>query len=128
MDFRPHLRRILSELNLTEWELAERLGLHRGAIVRLLTQERHVKPLECLLIAGLRSDSSDRDYWLQLSGLTNAQRHLLSKAVGSPVMDLTSFPPEIGADIAAFLDFAAHAHPERRKAMRAILRDWSREV
>jgi hypothetical protein len=124
MDFRDRIRRLLAEMNLTEWELAARLGLHRGAIVRMLAAGRQPEPIECLLLAGFQSATPDREYWLDQSGIDGLQRQLLAKAVGSPEMDLTSFPPELGADLATFLDFMANAHPERRKAVQAILRDW----
>ena len=127
MSFRENLRRLLTEENLTEWELAERLGLHRGSIVRMLANDRHPGALECLLIAGHRAGLADHGYWLSLSGLNPAQAQLLSKAVGNPELDLTGLPPEIGAEMAAFLDFLAHAHPERRKAVQAILRAWQAE-
>jgi hypothetical protein len=40
----------LSEQNLTEWQLADRLGLHRGAIVRMLATERRPEPPEFVAI------------------------------------------------------------------------------
>jgi hypothetical protein len=127
MSFRDQLRRLLDEEHLTEWQLAERLGLHRGSIVSMLANDRKPDALQCLLIAGHRSGSSDQSYWLELSGISSRQSHLLSRAVGNPELDLTSFPPEIGADVATFLDFIVHAHPERRKAIQAILRAWQAE-
>jgi hypothetical protein len=127
MSFRDQLRRLLAEENLTEWQLAEKLGLHRGSIVGMLANDRHPGVLECLLIAGHRTGSADQSYWVKLSGVTAAQSQLLSKAVGNPELDLTGFPPEIGADVATFLDFIVHAHPERRKAVQAILRAWHAE-
>jgi hypothetical protein len=127
MSFRDRLRRLLDEENLTEWQLAERLGLHRGSIVGMLANDRKPGPLECLLIAGHRSGYSDHGYWIDLSGVNAAQSQLLAKAVGTPELDLTGFPPEIGADVATFLDFIVNAHPERRKALQAILRAWQSE-
>ena len=127
MSFRDQLRRLLTEENLTEWQLAEKLGLHRGSIVGMLANDRHPGMLECLLIAGHRTGAPDHNYWIKLSGVTAAQSQLLAKAVGNPELDLTGFPPEIGADVATFLDFIVHAHPERRKAVQAILRAWRAE-
>jgi hypothetical protein len=126
MDFRGRIRELLAEENLTEWELALRLNLHRGAIVRMLADERSPGPLECLLLAGY--DSKFRQYWLDKAGLSEDQKHLLSKAVGSAELDLTAFGPEVGADIATFLDFVVNAHAERRKAVQAILRQWRAEL
>jgi hypothetical protein len=127
MSFRDELRRVLAEENLTEWELAERLGLRRGAVVGMLANERRPEPLECLLLAGHRADHPDRQYWLRLAGVNQAQLALLAKAVGNAELDLTAFPPEVGADVAAFLEFVSSAHPERRKAVQAILRAWKSE-
>jgi hypothetical protein len=127
MSFRDQLRRLLAEESLTEWQLAERLGLHRGSIVGMLANDRKPDALQCLLIAGYRSGRADHGYWMELSGIGSRQSQLLSKAVGNPELDLTSFPPEIGADVATFLDFIVNAHPERRKAIQAILRAWQAE-
>lgn len=127
MSFRDELRRLLAEENLTEWELAERLGLRRGSVVGMLANERRPEPLECLLLAGHRAEQPDREYWLHLSGVNPTQLALLARAVGNPELDLTAFPPEIGADVATFLQFIVNAHPERRKAVQAILRSWRSE-
>ena len=127
MSFRDELRRVLAEENLTEWELAERLGLRRGSVVGMLANERRPEPLECLLLAGHRADRPDRQYWLHLAGVNQTQLALLAKAVGTPELDLTAFPPEIGVDVATFLQFIVNAHPERRKAVQAILRSWKSE-
>jgi hypothetical protein len=125
MDFRQRIRDLLAEQNLTEWELAHRLSLHRGSIVRLLANQQNPGVFECLLLAGY--DANHKQYWLEQAGLTVDQHHLLSRAVGSLEMDLRAFPPEIGADIATFLDFMVNAHAERRKAVQAILRHWRSE-
>jgi hypothetical protein len=128
MSVRDRLRDLLAAENLTEWELAERLGLHRGSIVSMLANDRKPDALECLLLAGYCADAASREFWLRSAAITEKQKELLAKAVGNPEMDLTSFPPATGVDVATFLDFVANAHPERRKAVQAILREWRAET
>jgi transcriptional regulator with XRE-family HTH domain len=127
MDFRERIRKLLAERNLTEWQLADQLGMHRGAIVQMLANERRPAPLECLLLAGYLGDNPEREYWLHMSRVTDGQKRLIASAVGGPPLDLSSLSPEVGHDIATFLNFIAHAHPERRKAVQAVLEAWRTE-
>lgn len=89
--FGKNLRELRSERNWTQRQLADKLGISDSQVAHYETEDR-LPSLQIMINAsrvfGVTTDyllglSSDRDYWLDVSGLFPEEIEIISKIVDS---------------------------------------------
>lgn len=83
MEVRLKIRKLLSDLKLTQANLGLSLGLHPSTIGLYLAGQRTPDSLTCLLFAGICKDPEDRRFFLAQTGLSGDQLRLIAHALGA---------------------------------------------
>lgn len=89
MEVKLKIRKLLSDLNLTQANLGLRLGLHPSTIGLYLAGQRKPDSLTCLLFAGVCTDPEDRRFFLAQAGLSGDQLRLIAHALEAASAETT---------------------------------------
>jgi transcriptional regulator with XRE-family HTH domain len=84
------IKKIVAAHNLSQTELAEKIGVERSQVTRYLNGEREPAPLTCLFLAALSVSDAEQYFWISKCGLTHEQMRLLGLTLGLPAPNLLS--------------------------------------
>ena len=75
------LRKLLDDLEITQFDLALKLGVHPSNVAQYLGGGRNPSAIICLYLAGLAGSEEERSYWVGAADLNPERRSLLLRAL-----------------------------------------------
>ena len=90
-DAKVELRNLLDRLGISQFELANKLGLHPSAVAQYLSGARSPSPLIYVMLAGL-AQKEERRRWLDLANLSYGQVTLILRALSKSSKQLAIDP------------------------------------